>query len=51
MISLLVSLAAFPAQSSPTLLPDVVLTDMQNRPVRLRSFIGKKLIVFNWASW
>lgn len=32
-------------------MPDVTLTDMNGAAVRLSSFRGKKLILFNWASW
>lgn len=31
--------------------PDVALTDMQGKSVRISDFRGKKLIIFNWASW
>lgn len=31
--------------------PDVSLTDMDGKAVRLSQFRGKKLILFNWASW
>jgi peroxiredoxin len=31
--------------------PDVVLRDMQNQPVRLSQFRGKKVVLFAWASW
>jgi len=31
--------------------PDVSLTDMDGKTVRLSQFRGKKLILFNWASW
>ncbi len=31
--------------------PDVSLVDMAGNSVRLSSFRGKKLILFNWASW
>jgi peroxiredoxin len=31
--------------------PDVSLINMEGKPVRLSSFQGKKLILFNWASW
>lgn len=31
--------------------PDVALVDMAGQSVRLASFRGKKLILFNWASW
>ena len=31
--------------------PDVALTDMNGNSVSFSQFIGKKLIVFNWASW
>lgn len=31
--------------------PDVSLLDMASETVRLSSFRGKKLILFNWASW
>ena len=30
---------------------DVALTDMSGKSVRLSSFRGKKLILFNWATW
>jgi peroxiredoxin len=32
-------------------IPDLALTDMAGKTVRLSSFRGKKLILFNWASW
>jgi peroxiredoxin len=32
-------------------IPDVALVDMAGKSVRLSSFRGKKLILFNWASW
>lgn len=32
-------------------IPDIALTDMAGNRVRLRSFRGKKLLIFNWASW
>jgi peroxiredoxin len=32
-------------------IPDVALVDMAGNSVRLSSFRGKKLILFNWASW
>lgn len=31
--------------------PDVALTNMKGESVSISQFIGKKLIVFNWASW
>lgn len=31
--------------------PDVALLNMAGHSVRLSSFRGKKLILFNWASW
>jgi len=31
--------------------PDVALTDMSGKSVRLSSFRGRKLILFNWATW
>ncbi|MEX2243423.1 MAG: hypothetical protein WD716_06200 [Fimbriimonadaceae bacterium] len=31
--------------------PDVALLDMSGKSVRLSSFRGKKLILFNWATW
>ncbi len=31
--------------------PEVSLTDMGGKPVRISQFRGKKLILFNWASW
>lgn len=31
--------------------PDVALTDMNGKAVKLSDFRGKKLILFNWASW
>lgn len=32
-------------------MPDVALTDMSGATVRLSRFRGRKLILFNWASW
>ena len=42
--------------AAPTLevgmkVPDVALTNMKGESVSISQFIGKKLIVFNWASW
>ncbi len=31
--------------------PDAALTNMKGETVRISDFRGKKLIVFNWASW
>ena len=31
--------------------PDVTLQNMQGESVAISQFIGKKLVVFNWASW
>lgn len=38
-------------EAKPVMLPDITLTDMKGDPVRLRKYSGKKLILFNWASW
>jgi hypothetical protein len=32
-------------------LPDLVLVDLDGREVRLRSFLGRKLLLVAWASW
>ncbi|MBX3118553.1 MAG: redoxin domain-containing protein [Fimbriimonadaceae bacterium] len=32
-------------------IPDVAIQDMNGKTVRLSQFRGKKLILFNWASW
>lgn len=32
-------------------LPDITLHDMDGKPVRLRGFVGKKLLICTWASW
>ena len=42
---------AAPALEVGMKVPDVVLTDMKGESVSISQFIGKKLIVFNWASW
>jgi cytochrome oxidase Cu insertion factor (SCO1/SenC/PrrC family) len=34
-----------------SVVPDVAVTDMSGKSVRISDFRGKKLIVFNWASW
>ncbi len=44
------SLAA-PALEVGMKVPDVALTNMKGESVSISQFIGKKLIVFNWASW
>ena len=31
--------------------PDFLLPSLDNRDVRLSDYIGKKLILFMWASW
>lgn len=31
--------------------PDVTLLNMKGESVSLSQFSGKKLVVFNWASW
>lgn len=31
--------------------PDVALTNMKGEFVSLRDYRGKKVILFNWASW
>ncbi len=33
------------------MVPDVTLTDMDGKAVRLSEFRGKKVILFTWASW
>ena len=42
---------AAPALEVGMKVPDVVLTDMKGNSVSISQFVGKKLIVFNWASW
>ena len=32
-------------------LPDIPLTDMQGREVRFSQFLGKRYIIYCWASW
>lgn len=32
-------------------LPDLTLLDLDGRDVRLRSFLGRKLLLVAWASW
>ena len=34
-----------------TTLPDVVLFDMNNQPVHLSRYAGKRLLICTWASW
>ncbi len=34
-----------------TVVPNVSVLDMNGQSVSLASFRGKKLILFNWASW
>jgi peroxiredoxin len=34
-----------------SVVPDVAVTNMKGESVRISDFRGKKLIVFNWASW
>ncbi len=42
---------AAPALEVGMKVPDVTLTNMKGESVSISQFIGKKLIVFNWASW
>ncbi len=54
MIPMLLSLAMIPPDAPIEVgkrAPDVALTDMSGKTVRLSGFSGKKLILFNWASW
>jgi peroxiredoxin len=44
-------IAAALAVQAPTTAPDVTLLDMAGKPVKLQQFLGKKVILFNWASW
>ncbi|MDK3157662.1 hypothetical protein QPK87_13900 [Kamptonema cortianum] len=39
------------AGQEPISLSDVALQDMIGATVRTSSFLGKKVILFNWASW
>lgn len=32
-------------------LPDLTLLDLEGREVRLRSYLGRKLLLVAWASW
>ena len=32
-------------------LPDIVLPDLEGRPFRLRSLLGRKVLLVAWASW
>lgn len=32
-------------------MPQVPLTDMEGKTVSLSGFLGKKVVLFNWASW
>ena len=32
-------------------IPEIVLPDLDGRPVSLASFAGHKLLIFMWASW
>ncbi len=32
-------------------IPDIALTALDGRTVRLSDFRGKKLLIFVWASW
>jgi peroxiredoxin len=53
---LALSLATTLAMQKPQIevgkhVPHVALVDMAGNSVRLSSFRGKKLILFNWASW
>lgn len=32
-------------------LPDLTLLDLDGREIRLRSFLGRKLLLVAWASW
>ncbi len=34
-----------------SLLPDVLLTDLEGRPVHLSDFIGRRVLLCTWASW
>lgn len=31
--------------------PEVVLPDLHGRPVALRDYQSRKVIIFTWASW
>jgi len=31
--------------------PQIVLPDLEGEPVSLSTFLGRKLLVFMWASW
>jgi peroxiredoxin len=32
-------------------IPEIVLPDLDGKPVSLSSFAGRKLLIFMWASW
>lgn len=48
MLALIAAAALVPAAG---VLPDVTLTNMDGKAVRLREYAGRKVILFNWASW
>lgn len=48
MLALIAAAALVPAAG---VLPDVTLTTMDGKVVRLREYAGRKVILFNWASW
>lgn len=33
------------------MIPDLTLQDMEGEAVRLRDFVGKKVLICTWASW
>ena len=33
------------------MLPDVVLADLEGRPVHTADFLGKRILICTWASW
>ncbi len=54
MVAAIVGLVAVTLQQGVEVgkpVPDASLTDMAGKTVRLSDFCGKKLILFNWASW
>ncbi|MCH7903717.1 MAG: redoxin family protein [Armatimonadetes bacterium] len=51
-VALLASIAVGQAQLGPgQQVPDVTLLNMKGESVSLSQFHGKKLVLFNWASW
>ncbi len=32
-------------------LPEIVLPDLDGKPVSLSAYAGRKLLIFMWASW